>query len=70
MEVTWSVPSRPLQGRSFKIGVAACPYSGCEAPAQCRAVVHRFTMSVFVHSPQSQKYLLGTDLIANAPASE
>ena len=31
-------------------------------------VVHRFTMSVFAHSPQSQKNLLGKDLIAN-PAS-
>jgi hypothetical protein len=32
-------------------------------------VVHRFTMSVFVHSPQSQKNLLGNDLIANGPSS-
>jgi hypothetical protein len=31
--------------------------------------VHRFTMSVFVHSPQSQKNLLGEDLMANAPLS-
>ena len=32
-------------------------------------VVHRLTMCVFVHSPQSQKYLLGKDLVANAPSS-
>jgi len=32
-------------------------------------LVHRLTMCVFVHSPQSQKYLLGKDLVANAPSS-
>jgi hypothetical protein len=32
-------------------------------------VVHRLTMCVFVHSPQSQKYLLGKDLVANEPSS-
>ncbi len=32
-------------------------------------VVHRFTMCVFAHSPQSQKNLLGKDLIANALSS-
>src|ERR1700733_9051796 len=32
-------------------------------------VVHRLTMCVFVHSPQTQKYLLGKALIPNAPSS-
>ena len=32
-------------------------------------VVHRLTMCVFAHSPQSQKYLVGKHLIANAPSS-
>jgi hypothetical protein len=31
--------------------------------------VHRFTMCVCAHSPQSQKSLLGKGLIANAPSS-
>jgi hypothetical protein len=51
-----------------------CGRSELSAAQQLRSttrpeVVHRFTMCVFAHSPQSQKSLLGKDLIANAPSS-
>jgi hypothetical protein len=72
---------KPVRGRSGRAGAAGsllCRRSskpGLLLPVRLRStttrpdVVQRFTTYVFVHSPQSQKNLLGKDLIANAPSS-